>query len=107
MSSPRKRGSREMGQYFVYILASKKNGTLYIGVTNNLLKRVYEHKNNLVEGFTRKYDVHNLVYYEIFRNIQDAITREKNMKKWKRKWKMKMIEEFNPNWEDLYYTLIT
>ncbi len=107
MSSPRKRGSREMGQYFVYILASKKNGTLYIGVTNNLLKRVYEHKNNLVESFTQKYDVHNLVYYEIFRNIQDAITREKNMKKWKRKWKMEMIEQFNPNWEDLYYTLIT
>ena len=94
-----------MGQYFVYILASKKNGTLYIGVTNNLLKRVYEHKKKLVEGFTQKYDVHNLVYYEIFRNIQDAITREKNMKKWKRKWKMEMIEESNPNWEDLYNTL--
>ena len=94
-----------MGQYFVYILASKKNGTLYIGVTNNLLKRVYEHKNNLVEGFTQKYDVHNLVYYEIFRNIQDAITREKNIKKWKRKWKMEMIEESNPKWEDLYNTL--
>lgn len=72
-----------------------------------MLKRVYEHKNNLVESFTQKYDVHNLVYYEIFRNIQDAITREKNMKKWKRKWKMEMIEQFNPNWEDLYYTLIT
>ncbi len=79
MSSPRKRGSRKMGQYFVYILASKRNGTLYIGVTNNLLKRVYEHKNNLVEGFTQKYDVHNLVYYEIFRNIHDAIAREKKM----------------------------
>ena len=94
-----------MGQYFVYILASKKNGTVYIGVTNNLLKRVYEHKNNLVEGFTQKYDVHNLVYYEKFRSIQDAITREKNMKKWKRKWKMELIEKSNPNWEDLYYTL--
>ncbi len=105
MSSPRKRGSRKMGQYFVYILASKKNGTLYIGVTNDLLKRGYQHKNNLVEGFTQKYDVHNLVYYEIFKNIHDAITREKNMKKWKRKWKMELIEKFNPNWEDLYYTL--
>jgi putative endonuclease len=94
-----------MGQYFVYILASKKNGTLYIGVTNNLLKRVYEHKNNLVEGFTQKYKVHNLVYYEIFKNIHDAITREKNMKKWKRKWKMELIEKFNPNWDDLYCTL--
>ena len=94
-----------MGQYFVYILASKKNGTLYIGVTNNLLKRVYEHKNNLVEGFTQKYDVHNLVYYEIFRNIQDAITRDKNIKKWKRKWKTEWIEKFDPKWEDLYTTL--
>jgi putative endonuclease len=96
-----------MGQYFVYILASKKNGTLYIGVTNDLLKRGYQHKNNLVEGFTQKYDVHKLVYYEIFVHIQDAITREKNMKKWKRKWKIELIEKFNPNWEDLYYTLNT
>jgi len=94
-----------MGQYFVYILASKRNGTLYIGVTNDLLKRVYQHKNNLVEGFTRKYGVYNLVYYEIYKNIYDAITREKNMKKWKRKWKMELIEKSNPNWEDLYDTL--
>ncbi|MHC4536908.1 MAG: GIY-YIG nuclease family protein [Planctomycetota bacterium] len=94
-----------MRQYFVYIIASKKNGTLYIGVTNNLLKRIYEHKKELVEGFTQKYGVHKLVYYEIFKNIQDAITREKNMKKWKRKWKMELIEKCNPNWEDLYCTL--
>ena len=70
-----------MGQYFIYILASKKNGTLYIGVTSNLLKRVYEHKNNLVAGFTQKYNVHNLVYYEVYQNIHAALTREKQMKK--------------------------
>ncbi len=94
-----------MGQYFIYILASKRNGTLYIGVTNNLLERVNQHKNNLVDGFTKKYDVHNLVYYEAYKNIEDAIAREKCMKKWKRKWKLELIESSNPNWEDLYYTL--
>jgi len=94
-----------MGQYFIYILASKRNGTLYIGVTNNLLERVNQHKNNLVDGFTKKYDVHNLVYYEAYKNIGDAIAREKCMKKWKRKWKLELIESSNPNWEDLYYTL--
>ncbi|MFZ2148889.1 MAG: GIY-YIG nuclease family protein [Sedimentisphaerales bacterium] len=94
-----------MGQYFVYMLASKRNGTLYIGVTNNLLERVNQHKNNLVDGFTQKYDVHNLVYYEAYKNIDDAIGREKCMKKWKRKWKLELIESSNPNWEDLYYTL--
>ncbi len=94
-----------MGQYFIYILTSKRNGTLYIGVTNNLLERVNQHKNNLVDGFTKKYDVHNLVYYEAYKNIEDAIAREKCMKKWKRKWKLELIESSNPNWEDLYYTL--
>ena len=94
-----------MGQYFIYILASKRNGTLYIGVTNNLLERVNQHTNNLVNGFTKKYDVHNLVYYEAYKNIEDAIAREKCMKKWKRKWKLELIESSNPNWEDLYYTL--
>jgi len=94
-----------MGQYFVYILASKRNGTLYIGVTNNLLKRVHQHKNDIAEGFTKKYNVHKLVYYEMFGRIQDAITREKRMKKWKRQWKMRLIEESNPNWEDLFDSL--
>ncbi len=94
-----------MGQYFIYILASKRNGTLYISVTNILLERVNQHKNNLVDGFTKKYDVHNLVYYEAYKNIDDAIAREKCMKKWKRKWKLELIESFNTNWEDLYYTL--
>jgi putative endonuclease len=92
-----------MKQYYLYILASKKNGTLYIGVTNNLRKRVYEHKNNLVRGFTQKYSVHKLVYYEGYNNDYDAIAREKRMKKWKRQWKIELIEKHNPQWADLYY----
>jgi putative endonuclease len=92
----------KMNQYYVYILASRKNGTLYIGVTNDLLKRVYDHKNNLIEGFTKKYNVHNLVYHEQHNDIGKAITREKQMKKWKRQWKIELIEETNPNWKDLY-----
>jgi len=91
-----------MKEYYVYILASKKNGTLYIGVTNNLLKRVYEHKNNIVGGFTQKYNVHNLVYYEVHNDIRNAITREKQMKKWKRQWKIELIEKSNPQWKDLH-----
>jgi putative endonuclease len=91
--------------YYVYILASMKNGTLYIGVTNNLIKRVYEHKNDLVEGFTKKYQVHNLVYYEIFDSVYEAISREKQMKKWKRQWKINLIEKINPLWQDLYNEL--
>ena len=94
-----------MGQYSVYILANKRNGTIYIGITNNLLKRVHQHKSNLVEGFTKTYKVHELVYYETYKNINDAITREKRMKKWKRKWKLQLIEKFNPNWEDLFDNL--
>ncbi|MHC4570340.1 MAG: GIY-YIG nuclease family protein [Planctomycetota bacterium] len=96
-----------MGQYFVYMLASKRNGTLYIGVTNNLLKRVHQHKEGVAEGFTQKYNVHNLVYYEVFNRIQDAITREKRMKKWERAWKVELIEKSNPNWEDLFDSLST
>ena len=91
-----------MKQYYVYILASKRNGTLYIGVTNNLLKRVYEHRNDFVDGFTKKYHVHDLVYYEVYSNITDAITREKRMKKWRRQWKIGLIEKTNPQWRDLY-----
>jgi putative endonuclease len=93
-------------QYFVYILASKRNGTLYTGVTNNLLKRIHEHKSNLVEGFAKKYNVHNLVYYEIHGNIYNAINREKQIKKWKRQWKMELIEKENPEWRDLYISLM-
>jgi putative endonuclease len=91
-----------MTKFYLYILASKRNGTLYIGMTNNLIKRVYEHKKNLVKGFTQKYNVHNLVYYEIFDKAYDAIIREKRMKKWKRQWKIALIEKENPCWEDLY-----
>ena len=91
-----------MKRYFVYILSSQRNGTLYIGVTNDLTKRVYEHKNNLVEGFTKKYEVHLLVYFEEFHNIDEAITREKQLKRWKRAWKLRLIESSNPEWNDLY-----
>jgi len=91
--------------YYVYILASKRNGTLYIGVTQDLLKRVDLHKKELLDGFTKKYNVRRLVYYEVYQDIKDAILREKRLKKWKREWKIKLIEEKNPNWEDLYYRL--
>lgn len=94
-------------QYYVYILTNKSNTVLYIGVTNNLVRRVYEHKTKLVEGFTQKYNVHKLVYYEIFEEIQSAITREKQLKKWKRKWKNELIERANPLWKDLYGEIIS
>jgi len=92
-------------QYYVYILASRINGTLYIGVTNDLKRRVGEHKANLMEGFTKKYSVHNLVYFESYNDIKDALTREKRLKKWNREWKIKLIEELNPHWRDLYNDL--
>ncbi len=88
--------------YYVYIIASQRNGTLYIGVTDNLIKRTYQHKNNLVDGFTKKYGVHDLVYYETTNDIISALTREKQLKKWNRKWKTDLIEKENPEWEDLY-----
>jgi putative endonuclease len=87
--------------YYVYILASQKYGTLYIGVTKNLSKRLFEHKYHLVKGFTQKYDVESLVYFEEYEDINLAITREKQMKKWKRDWKIRLIESKNPEWEDL------
>jgi putative endonuclease len=90
----------------VYILANNRNGTLYTGVTEDLIKRVYEHKNNLVEGFTKKYHIHMLVYYEQHGNIESAITREKRLKKWNRKWKLELIEKDNPQWRDLYEDII-
>ena len=95
-----------MKQYYVYILASKRNGTLYIGLTNNLLRRIYEHKNDIIEGFTKKYSVHNLVCYEKHNDINRAINREKQIKKWERQWKINLIQKFNPEWNDLYYDLI-
>ncbi len=90
---------------YVYILASKKNGTLYIGVTSNLEKRTYEHKQKIIKGFTSKYDVDKLVYYDVFEDITEAILREKRLKEWKRKWKIELIEKFNKDWEDLYFKL--
>lgn len=87
-------------------MASQKNGTLYIGVTSNLARRVYEHKHDLIEGFTKKYHVHTLVYYEEFQDIRDAITREKRLKKWNRQWKVTMIEQQNPEWKDLSETML-
>jgi putative endonuclease len=88
--------------YFVYIIASNKNGTIYIGVTNNLTKRVWEHKNEVADGFTSKYSVKKLVYYEDHSEIESAIRREKRLKKWERKWKLELIEKNNPQWLDLY-----
>ncbi len=91
-----------MKQFYVYILASKRNGTLYTGVTSNLIQRVWQHKNNKADGFTKKYNVKILVYYEAHDNAENAITREKRIKKWKRNWKLRLIEERNPHWKDLY-----
>jgi len=88
-------------QYFVYLLASKVRGTLYIGVTNDLQRRVYEHKKAILKGFTKKYGVNRLVYFETFQDVNEAIKREKNLKKWKRAWKIKLIENDNSNWDDL------
>ena len=90
----------------VYILASQKNGTLYIGVTSDLAKRTWEHKNNLVDGFTKRYSIHHLVWYELHEDMNSAIEREKSLKEWKRAWKLKLIEGFNPDWQDLYDTII-
>ena len=89
----------------VYILASKCNGTLYVGVTSDLVKRIWQHKNDLSEGFTRRYGVHTLVYYELHADMAGAIQREKQMKKWKRAWKIELIEQGNPQWFDLWLTL--
>jgi putative endonuclease len=90
----------------VYILASRRNGTLYIGITSDLLKRVWEHKNDLVEGFTKKYGVHMLVWYESHETMESAIQREKSIKKWNREWKLALIEQSNPQWHDLFTDLI-
>ena len=88
--------------FFVYILASQRNGTLYVGVTSNIVKRIWEHKNKLFPGFTKKYGVDKLVYFERYFDPENAIKREKRLKFWKRKWKLELIEKFNPSWKDLY-----
>jgi putative endonuclease len=92
---------KNIHQYYIYILSNKKNGTLYIGVTNDLERRMFEHKKKLVDGFTKKYGLNKLMYFESFQYVNDAIKREKNMKKWKRQWKIDLIEKDNINWEDL------
>ena len=94
-----------MKTYAVYIMASKRNGTLYTGVTNDLRRRVYEHKHGLIEGFTKKYRVRMLVWYELTDSIESAIQKEKQIKNWKRAWKLKLIEEKNPQWRDLSFDL--
>ena len=92
--------------FAVYIMASARNGTLYIGVTSNLVKRVWEHREGVVEGFTKDYGVKSLVFYEIHDNAENAITREKQLKKWNRLWKLRLIEEKNPEWRDLFNDII-
>jgi len=94
-----------MKQPAVYILASKPNGVLYIGATRNLSKRIWRHKNNVVPSYTQRYAVHQLVYYELHEDITQAIAREKRMKKWRRAWKIHLVEKHNPEWEDLYFQL--
>jgi putative endonuclease len=94
-----------MKYYYVYILASERRGTLYIGVTNDLIRRMHEHKNGLVDGFTKKYHVYNLVYFQQCENVESVIQREKQLKAWHREWKIKLIEETNPNWNDLSTSL--
>ncbi len=91
-----------MKKYYVYILASQRNWTLYIWITNDLLRRIYEHKNKLIDWFTKEYWVDKLVYFEETNDIKVALQREKSLKKWNRKWKLKLIEKFNPTWQDLY-----
>ena len=88
--------------YYIYILTNKINSVLYIGVTNDLQRRIYEHKNKLIPGFTRKYNLNKLIYFEHFENINDAIKREKQLKKWNRSWKEELINKENPKWNDLY-----
>jgi putative endonuclease len=91
--------------YCVYILASKIGGTLYVGVTSDLVQRIYQHKSDVIAGFTKRYGVHRLVYFEVHHDIEEAILREKRMKKWNRAWKVQLIEESNPNWDDLYHSI--
>jgi putative endonuclease len=101
----RERPVREERTYFVYILASKPHGTLYIGVTNDLHRRVLQHREGAVAGFTKKYGVNQLMYFEPFDEIEDAIQREKSLKEWRRQWKINLIERENPHWQDLFPAL--
>lgn len=94
-----------MLSYFVYIMTNKAFGTLYIGVTNDLIRRVWEHKEKIIEGFTKRYGLDRLVYYEVHDSIESAIRREKQVKEWKRNWKLRQIMDMNPEWNDLYETI--
>jgi len=91
---------------YIYIMSNKQEGTLYVGVTSNLIKRVHEHKNSFIDSFTQKYNLKRLVYYEVYENIEEAIKREKQLKNWKREWKLKLIYELNEGWSDLYDGLV-
>ena len=95
-----------MKNYYVYIVTNKQHGTLYIGMTNNLVRRSYEHRNCLIDGFTKKYNLKRLVYFEVFNTVEEAIHREKRLKKWNRQWKIDLIEKDNPNLNDLYQQLV-
>ena len=106
VTSRREAIHKTMREYYVYILASKPNGTLYIGVTNDLIRRVNEHRNDLIEGLTKRYGVHTLVHFEQCGDVAGAIWREKRLKKWKREWKIQLIETDNPEWRDLYPDLM-
>jgi putative endonuclease len=97
---------REYLSYYVYLLANRKDGTLYLGFTNDLVRRIYEHKNKVVSGFTARYGVDRLVWFECYDDPTSAITREKDIKKWRRAWKIRLIERCNPNWLDLYESII-
>jgi putative endonuclease len=97
---------KRMLQYYVYILASRPGGAIYVGVTNNLIRRVYEHKSGSIPGFTKTYGIDKLVYYEIYSSVRDALQREKYIKHWPRAWKTRLICEVNPAWRDLYDDLV-
>jgi len=99
-------GVCNMKQYYVYIITNKKNGTLYIGRTENIARRIYEHKQGFVAGFSKRYNLKRLIYLEIFENSDDAAKREKSMKAWNRQWKINLIEKDNPNWVDLYDDIV-
>ena len=107
MSFPRKRGSTKMTDksYYLYILCNKRNGTLYTGITSDLVRRIWQHKNGAIEGFTKRYGLKLLVHFEQYTDVKEAILREKRIKKWNRQWKIHLIEKDNPNWEDLYQKL--
>lgn len=92
--------------YYVYIVTNCKRGVIYIGITGNLINRIYQHRVKLIEGFTKKYNLDKLVYYEIINSPLEAISREKQLKKWNRNWKLRLIENFNPTWEDLYLKVL-